>query len=169
MKLLISLFLSFIFATNMAFAVEKNSKGKLSQTEQVDKKSQNVQDISFGAFQDYVVVSFEGRDIAVDDNNQAYVLVKFIVENKSDKPIKFFQWLSVYTYEKQIIHLQSVPLNFEQSMAAGDKININLRIPFNKVAGEYRSLFSNLQENLMIYAVPEKVVFADGQQINVAH
>lgn len=153
----------------MAFAVEKNSKGKLSQTEQVDKKSQNVQDISFGAFQDYVVVSFEGRDIAVDDNNQAYVLVKFIVENKSDKPIKFFQWLSVYTYEKQIIHLQSVPLNFEQSMAAGDKININLRIPFNKVAGEYRSLFSNLQENLMIYAVPEKVVFADGQQINVAH
>ena len=169
MKLLISLFLSFIFATNMAFAVAKNSKGKLSQTEQVDKKSQNVQDISFGAFQDYVVVSFEGRDIAVDDNNQAYVLVKFIVENKSDKPIKFFQWLSVYTYEKQIIHLQSVPLNFEQSMAAGDKININLRIPFNKVAGEYRSLFSNLQENLMIYAVPEKVVFADGQQINVAH
>ena len=169
MKLLISLFLSFIFATNMAFAVEKNSKGKLSQTEQVDKKSQNVQDISFGAFQDYVVVSFEGRDIAVDDNNQAYVLVKFIVENKSDKPIKFFQWLSVYTYEKQIIHLQSVPLNFEESMAAGDKININLRIPFNKVAGEYRSFFSNLQENLMIYAVPEKVVFADGQQINVAH
>ena len=60
-----------------------------------------------------------------------------------------------------------MPLSFAQPMAPAAKADINLRIPFNKVPNEYRSLFSNVQENLMIYAVPENVVFADGQKMNV--
>lgn len=168
MKLFVSIFLSFLFASNVVVAAEKTPQGMPNQLEQqVDKKSPNVQSVSLGVFQNYVVVGFEGREIAVDDNNQAYVLVKFTVENKSNKPIKFLQWLSVYTYEKQIVHLQSVPLSFAQPMAPAAKADINLRIPFNKVPNEYRSLFSNVQENLMIYAVPENVVFADGQKMNV--
>lgn len=168
MKLFVAIFLSFMLATNIAFAVEKNTKGKSSQIEQkVDKKGENTQDVSLPVFQNYVVVRFEGRDIAVDDDNQAYVSVKFSVENKSDKPINFLQWLNVYTYEKQVVYLQKVPLNFAQPMAPSAKININLRIPFNKVPGEYRSVFSRLQDDLIVYVVPENVVFSDGQKINV--
>jgi len=82
MKLFVSIFLSFLFASNVVVAAEKTPQGMPNQLEQqVDKKNSNAQSVSLGVFQNYVVVGVEGREIAVDDNNQAYVLVKFTVEN----------------------------------------------------------------------------------------
>ena len=102
-------------------------------------------------------------------DNHAYVLVKYSVENKSNKSIKSLYWIAAYLYDQQMIYSQDVPLNFAQPMAPKAKITVNLRIPFNQIPEQYRSLFTHLQEPIQVYSVARNVTFADGQQINVAN
>lgn len=54
-------------------------------------------------------------------------------------------------------------------MAPKTKITVNLRIPFNQIPEQYRSLFTHLQEPIQVYSVARNLIFADGQQINVAN
>ncbi|MBN6060982.1 hypothetical protein [Aggregatibacter actinomycetemcomitans] len=60
-------------------------------------------------------------------------------------------------------------LNFAQTMAPKTKITVNLRIPFNQIPEQYRSLFTPLQEPIQVYSVTRNLILADRQQINVAN
>ncbi|WP_233115057.1 hypothetical protein [Aggregatibacter actinomycetemcomitans] len=164
---LLSLSSAFIF--NAAFAAEPNTKGKVQTTQQTKQKTKNTQEGALSQFKKSIDIHFEERDIVVDDDNQAYVLVKYSVENKSNKPIKSLYWIAAYLYDQQMIYSHDVPLNFAQPMAPKTKITVNLRIPFNQIPEQYRSLFTHLQEPIQVYSVARNLTFADGQQINVAN
>ena len=158
---------SFLLALSSANAAEP--KAKPTQSVQQSAKTKNTQEAALSQFKKSVDIHFEERDIVVDENNQAYVLVKYSVENKSNKSIKSLYWIAAYLYDQQMIYSQDVPLNFAQPMAPKAKITVNLRIPFNQIPEQYRTLFTHLQEPIQVYSVARNVTFADGQQINVAN
>ncbi|WP_262404640.1 hypothetical protein [Aggregatibacter actinomycetemcomitans] len=54
-------------------------------------------------------------------------------------------------------------------MAPKTKITVNLRIPFNQIPEQYRSLFTHLQEPIQVYSVARNLILSDRQQINVAN
>ncbi|TYA50506.1 hypothetical protein FXB78_09935 [Aggregatibacter actinomycetemcomitans] len=68
-----------------------------------------------------------------------------------------------------MIYSQDVSLNFAQPMAPKTKITVNLRIPFNQIPEQYRSLFTHLQEPIQVYSVTRNLILSDRQQINVAN
>lgn len=92
-KFVTLLSLSSAFVFNATFAAEPNTKGKAQATQQAKPsqakpKTKNTREGTLSQFKKSVDIHFEERDIMVDDENQAYVLVKYSVENKSNKPIK---------------------------------------------------------------------------------
>ena len=87
-KFVTLLSLSSAFVFNVTFAAEPNTKGKAQATQQAKPKTKNTREGTLSQFKKSVDIHFEERDIMVDDENQAYVLVKYSVENKSNKPIK---------------------------------------------------------------------------------
>ncbi|KYK79895.1 DNA polymerase IV [Aggregatibacter actinomycetemcomitans serotype e str. SC936] len=89
---LLSLSSAFIF--NAAFAAEPNTKGKVQTTQQTKQKTKNTQEGALSQFKKSIDIHFEERDIVVDDDNQAYVLVKYSVENKSNKCAGSATWIA---------------------------------------------------------------------------
>ena len=163
-NLFTSLVLSSFLVLSSANAAEP--KAKPTQPVQQSTKTKNTQEAALSQFKKSVDIHFEERDIVVDEDNQAYVLVKYSVENKSNKSL---YWIAAYLYDQQMIYSQDVPLNFSQPMAPKAKITVNLRIPFNQIPEQYRTLFTHLQEPIQVYSVARNVTFTDGQQINVAN
>ena len=82
-NLFTSLVLSSFFVLSSANAAEP--KAKPTQPVQQSTKTKNTQEAALSQFKKSVDIHFEERDIVVDEDNQAYVLVKYSVENKSNK------------------------------------------------------------------------------------
>ena len=127
----------------------KESESASSAPQATQTAQKNTNDTPLSLFQKHVNIHFEERKFIVNEDNQAYVLAK-------------------YWHDQHMLYSQDIPLDFAKPLAAKSKATVNLRIPFNKIQDEYRTLFTNSQD-VSVYSVPRSVTFVDGQQINVAN
>lgn len=146
----------------------KESESASSAPQATQTAQKNTNDTPLSLFQKHVNIHFEERKFIVNEDNQAYVLAKYSIENLGNKPIKSLYWIASYWHEQQMLYSQDIPLDFAKPLAAKSKATVNLRIPFNKIQDEYRTLFTNSQD-VSVYSVPRSVTFVDGQQINVSN
>ena len=120
----------------------KESESASSAPQATQTAQKNTNDTPLSLFQKHVNIHFEERKFIVNEDNQAYVLAKYSIENLGNKPIKSLYWIASYWHDQHMLYSQ--------------------------IQDEYRTLFTNSQD-VSVYSVPRSVTFVDGQQINVAN
>lgn len=106
-------------------------------------------------------ISVEDREMAIDADGQALSQFKYILANKSTKPITNIQWISVYTHNRQVIYSQDMQLELENPLQPNQSVTLNLQIPFVKIEEKYRPIFMNKQEKIDVYKIDRVIQFND--------
>lgn len=142
--------LPFLFAVPFTFAAPKSNPSAAKVELSIDST---------------LDINVNDRETIIDANGQALSQFKYEITNKSDKPIKNIQWISVYTHNREVIYSQDMQLELDNPIQPAQVVSIHLQIPFAKIDEKYRPIFLNTQEPIKVYKTARVIEFLNKKKL----
>ncbi len=157
--------LSIIFCSTLLSITSHVQANTVKPTEQTSKSKQMQQ--SLKQFNDNLSIQLIGRSIAEDQTGKKIILVKYELNNKSNKDIKAINWVSGYTFENKVIAAQNLPVNFEPVLKTKNKIVIDVEIPLEELSPQAQQLFLSSKSAIGAVIGAKRIDFTKGKPIIV--